>query len=351
MAPKVLVSPRSRTNEIEPPLTAAGCNVVVLPLHETDGLQEFSSEEIASYFADADAFIGGGREHYTRAVFEGSPRLRVACSVAIGTENFDVDAATELGIVLAHGTTPENYLGVAEAIVMHCAMLIKQVPAKRMTVQEGGWRVPFAGHMVANSTIGMIGFGKIGRAVAKRLEPWGCRLIATDPYVDPSHALEFGVELMDLDTLLQTADVVSLQVVLTDETRDMMGEREFGLMKPDAFFINTSRGLCVDEGALISALDGGRLAGAAIDVWRREPTNEENPLRNHPKVLATGHNVGQSEESAAAFAPAAVENVLRGLRGQRPLYVRNPEVMWLWRKRLARLAEAEGSGRHSLAQR
>ena len=345
MAPKVLLSPRSRTNEIAPPLKAAGCNVVLLPLHESDGIQEFSGEEIATYFADADAFIGGGREHYSGAVFEGAKRLRIGCCVAIGTESFDIDAATELGIVIAHGATPENYLGVAEAIVMNCAALIKQLPAKRIAVQEGGWRVPFAGHMVANSTIGMIGFGKIGRAVAKRLEPWGCRLIATDPYVDPSHALQFGVELMDLDTLLQTADLVSLQVVLTDETRDMLGEREFSLMKPGAYFINTSRGLCVDEGALVSALDSGRLAGAAIDVWRREPTNEENPLRNNPKVIPTGHNVGQSEESATAFAPAAVENVLRGLRGQRPLYLRNPEVLWLWRRRLARLdAEATMQG-------
>lgn len=339
MAPKVLLSPRPRANEIAPQLEAAGCNVVMLPMRETDGMLEFTPEEIQHFFSDADAFVGSGREHYTRAVLEGAPRLRIGCGMVIGTENIDVDAATELSIVIAHGATPENYIGVAEAIVMNCAALIKQLPAKRMAVQEGGWRVSFTGHMVRNSTIGMIGYGKIGRAVAKRLEPWGCRLMATDPYVDPSTAIEHGVELVDLDTLLQTADLVSLQVVLTDETRDMMGEREFSLMKPGAYFINTSRGLCVDEGALLRALEGGRLAGAAIDVWRREPTNEENPLRNHPKVIPTGHNVGHSEEVYPSFLPAAVENVLRGLRGQRPLYVRNPEVLPFWRKRLARLDE------------
>jgi phosphoglycerate dehydrogenase-like enzyme len=339
MAAKVLVSQRARVPEIAPKLEAEGCNVVLLPTREGDGIQEFTPEEIATYFADADAFIGTPRERYSRAVLEGSPRLRIGCCTAIGTENIDIDAATDLGIVIGHGATPENYLGVAEAVVMNVAMLIKQTSAKRDAVREGGWQVAFRGHMVRNSTIGMIGFGKIGRAVAKRLEPWGCRMIACDPYVDPSHALQFGVELMDLDSVLRLADVVSLQVTLTDETRDMIGAREFALMKPGAYFINTSRGLCVDEGALIEALDSGHLAGAAIDVWRREPANEENPLRNHPKVIATGHNTGQSEESAAAFAPAAVENVLRGLRGQRPLYVRNPEVMMFWRRRLARLAE------------
>ncbi len=340
MAPKVLVSPRPRANEIGPLLEAAGCRVVMLPFRETAGLQEFRPEEVAEYFADADAFLGSGREHYSREVLEGAKQLRIGCGMVIGTENFDVDAATDLGIVIAHGATPENYLGVAEAIVMLVAALLKQLPAKRVAVQEGGWRVPYAGMMVRDATIGMIGFGKIGRAVANRLNNWGCRLIACDPYIDPSLALEFGVELMDLDRLLQMADVVSLQVVLTDETRDMIGAREFGLMKPGAYFINTSRGLCVDEGALIDALDRGHLAGAAIDAWRQEPANAENPLRNHPKVIPTGHNVGHSEAVYSSFPPAAVENIMRGLRGQRPLYVRNPEVLPFWRKRLARL-EAE----------
>jgi phosphoglycerate dehydrogenase-like enzyme len=342
MAPKVVVSPRPRANEIVSQLQEAGCNVVMLPLRETDGWQEFTDEDIETYFRDADAFVGSSREHYSRAVFEGAPRLRIGCGMVIGTENFDVDAATDLSIVIAHGATPENYVGVAEAVVMLTAALIKQLPAKRMAVQDGGWRVPFPGHMVRDSVIGMIGYGKIGRAVAHRLEPWGCRVVAYDPYVDRSHALEFGVELMDLDTLLQTADLVSLQVVLTDETRDMIGEREFSLMKPGAYFINTSRGLCVDEGALLRALDSGHLAGAAIDVWRKEPTNEENPLRNHPKVIPTGHNVGHSEAVYTSFPPAAVENVLRGLRGERPLYVRNPEVLPFWRRRIARLDAETG---------
>src|ERR1700730_5133518 len=201
MAPKVLVSPRPRANEIVQQLETAGCNVVMLPMRETDGWQEFTPEEIETYFADADAFVGSTREHYSRAVFEGAPRLRIGCGMVIGTENIDVDAATDLSVVVAHGATFENYGGVAEAVVMLTAALIKQLPAKRMTVQEGGWRVDFPGHMVASSTIGMIGFGKIGRAVAKRLEPWGCRMIATDPYVDPSLAREYGVELMDLDDM------------------------------------------------------------------------------------------------------------------------------------------------------
>src|ERR1700686_1543605 len=111
MAPKVVVSSRPRADEIAPLLEAAGCRVGMLPLRESDGMQEFTAAEIATYFADADAFLGGGREHYSRAVLEGAPRLKIGCGVVIGTENIDVDAATDLGIVIAHGATPENYVG------------------------------------------------------------------------------------------------------------------------------------------------------------------------------------------------------------------------------------------------
>jgi phosphoglycerate dehydrogenase-like enzyme len=108
-------------------------------------------------------------------------------------------------------------------------------------------------------------------------------------------------------------------------------------MKPSAYLINTSRGPCVDEEALIKALDDGRIAGAAIDTWEQEPTRGDNPLRAHPKIIATGHNVGHSEEVYAALGPAAAENMLRGLRGEPPLYTRNPEVLPRWRERLQRL--------------
>jgi D-3-phosphoglycerate dehydrogenase len=116
------------------------------------------------------------------------------------------------------------------------------------------------------------------------------------------------------------------------------------LMKPGSYLINTSRGSCVDEAALIRALDSGRLAGAGIDTWQEEPTNFENPLRNHPGVIATGHNIGHSTEVYAALGPAAIENITRGLRGEPPLYLRNPEVLPAWRARLERLGVTAVTG-------
>lgn len=135
--------------------------------------------------------------------------------------------------------------------------------------------------------------------------------------------------------LLGTSDVVSIQVVLTGETQHLMGAKEFALMKPGAYFINTSRGGVVDEDALIGALED-HLGGAALDVWREEPCPPGHPLRTHPRVIATAHNAAHSEELYAGLPGAAVENVTRALRGQKPLYVRNPGVLPRWRDRLAR---------------
>jgi D-3-phosphoglycerate dehydrogenase len=339
MAAKVIISSRLlRKDEVAAGLEARGCEVVEIPFggapadfHEPDG------EEIERYWCDADAFIAGSRDRVTRSVLEAASRLKVGAGMVIGTENIDVQAATDLGIVIAYGAVPENYLGVAEAVAMLVPALVKRLPAKWAAVREGGFRIDDTGHMVMNSVVGLVGLGNVGRAAARRLQGWDTTLIGTDPYIDPRVADELGVKLVDLDTLLQTADVVSVMVTLTEETRGLIGERELALMKPGAYLINTARGACVDEAALIRALDSGHLGGAAIDAWQTEPTPADNPLRTHPKVIATGHNVAHSSELYDALGPAAVENIARALRGEPPLYVRNPEVLPRWRERLAQL--------------
>jgi D-3-phosphoglycerate dehydrogenase / 2-oxoglutarate reductase len=337
MAPKVVVSRQlARVEDVVGGLTAAGCAPVLGPVSLPGAVHIFSRTEIEEYFSDADGFIAGIRERYPRELLQATPRLTVGCSTIIGTENIDVDAATELGIVIAFGATPENYLGVAEAVVMLAAALVKRLPQKWAAMREGGYGVAHTGHMVRHRTIGMIGLGNVGQAVVRRLAGWECRITATDPYVSKDVAAELGVELVDLETLLRTADVVSIQVVLTRETRHLLGDKEFALMKPGAYLINTSRGGVVDEDALIAALDG-HLGGAALDVWREEPCPPGHPLRTHPRVIATAHNVAHSEELYAGLPGAAVENVARALRGEEPLYVRNREALPQWRARLARL--------------
>lgn len=337
--PLKVVTPATlgRQEETARALEANGVEVVRVP-NLNPGEPMWTPELIERYFKDADGFLGTfpGRR-VTREVLEAAPKLRVGVSPIIGTENFDVDAATELGVVIGYGAAPENLLGVAEAVVMLAATLIKRLPAKWEAVRGGGWRVDTPGHMVMTSTIGLIGLGNIGQATAKRLQGWECRILAADPYVDAEIARALNVELTDLDTVMRESDVVSVMLTLTDSTRHLIGERELSLMKRGSYVINTSRGPCIDEKALIKALDSGQLAGAAIDVWEQEPTTPDNPLRTHPGVIATGHNIGHSEEVYAALPGLAAENLLRGLRGQEPVYVRNPEVLPRWRERMAKL--------------
>jgi phosphoglycerate dehydrogenase-like enzyme len=338
---KVLLGPNlGRWETTASLLEKEGYEIVRLPVPEPGERLSLTPAQIEEYFGQADAFMspmGAAGMMVTREMLEAGKKLRVGASPIIGTENIDVEAATELGIAIGFGAAPENFLGVAEAVVMLAAALVKQLPSKWNTVRSGGWRVDFGGHMLQNSTVGLIGFGNIGQGVAKRLKPWDCRIIATDPYANTQIAKEMGVELVDMDTLLRESDVVSIMVTLGDSTRHLIGEHELSLMKPTAYLINTARGACVDEKALIRALDEDRLAGAGIDVWEQEPADVNNPLRTNDKVITTAHNIGHSEELYERLPYLAAENLIRGLRGNEPVCLRNPAVLPRWHERLQRL--------------
>ena len=340
---KVVIPQLGRFELIAQLLEAGDCEIVRLPAFEPGGPTEWSGEEIERYFLDADAFVGVfGPRPISRQVLEAATRLRVGASPIIGTESIDVEAATELGIAIGYGAAPENMLGVAEAVVMLTAALLtaallKNLPGKWDAVSQGGWRVDDPGHMVMNRTVGLIGLGNIGRATARRLQGWDCDLVGADPFVSSEDAAAFGVKLIPLDELMRVSDVVSIMVTLSDSTHHLIGEHELSFMKPEAYLINTSRGPCVDEAALIKALDEGRIKGAAIDTWEQEPTRADNPLRTHPRIIATGHNVGHSGEVYDALPVLAAENILKGLRGEDPTCFCNPEVRERWHQRLANL--------------
>lgn len=338
--PVVVVSPLpEQLAEVGPLLSAAGCTVRRLP---DDAGFAWDERTLAEHVAEADALVGiFSRAPITAAVLDAAPRLRVVTSPIIGTDTIDVDACTARGIVVANGATPENYLGMAEAVAMLIAALRKQLLPKIEAVAAGGWRPPGGvGRLVRGSVVGLVGYGAIGRATAARLAGWECRVLVYDPYVEHSAVAASGVEPVGLDELLRASDVVSLAVTLSDETRNLIGGRELALMKDDAFLINTARGGLVDEAALREALDAGRLAGAAIDTWVDEGPGSKSPLRGHPRVIATGHNVGHSAEAYASHPPAARDSTLRALRGEPPLYVKNPAVLAAWAERVARLERA-----------
>jgi D-3-phosphoglycerate dehydrogenase / 2-oxoglutarate reductase len=317
---------------------AEGCQVVRIATSEA-GECSWDGEPLASLIPALDARVGTfAQQPLTRAVLERGERLRVVTSPIIGTEHIDVDSCTALGIVVGFGSIEANYVGVAEAVAMEVAALLKRLVPKMDAVRSGGWLVDDVGRMVRGSTVGLIGLGAIGAAVARRLAGWECLLLATDPYVTRERAGQCGVELVPLERLLTESDVVSVMVTLTEETQKLLGEKELALMKAGSYLITTSRGGVVDEVALEAAIRGGQLAGAAVDTWAEEPSRSS--LREDPRVIATGHNVGHSRELYEQLPPAAIANTMQALHGQPPWQIRNPEVLPRWRERVTALDRA-----------
>jgi phosphoglycerate dehydrogenase-like enzyme len=316
-----------------------GCEIVrgagATPPAHTD----YPPGEWPRLFGRADVILISTRTRCPRDLLLAAPRLRGIVFPTIGTEAVDLADAQKLGVVIGHGPTPETFVGMAEACVMLIAALLLDLSGKeRMTRLNLPRPAPLEmrAQLVRGKTIGLVGFGRIARAVAERLRGWDTRILACHPRL-PKDQAPSGVELVNLPQLLSESDVVSLHVPLTGETRGMIGAAELARMKPTAFLVNTARAGVVDEDALLDALKNGRLAGAALDVFGKEPLPPDSPLRDFKNVVVTSHMVGHAREANESLIPAAVENVLRILRDEPPLYLRNPAVLPAWRARIAHL--------------
>ena len=195
----------------------------------------------------------------------------------------DVDAATEANIIVGHSP-----LYATDEVSVHAASLllacIRDVVPTHKRMEAGAWDVerPARVRRMAGCTLGIVGFGNIGRATARKFALWDLRIVAADPYVDPALAAQQGVDLVPLDTLLESSDFISLHCPLLPETRHLINSRTLARMKPEAILINTARGGVVDTRALLAALDAGRLAGAGLNVFEEEPLPADSPLRNTP---------------------------------------------------------------------
>lgn len=322
-------------------LNPLGCEIVRGPAAKGPGFTVYDPADYERLFGRVDVILASPITRIDRTIMQAAPRLRAIMSPVIGVESIDVDAATELGIVVGHGATPENFLGMSEATVLFIAALSMQMPFKQRLLAENAPRPrELTARSVRGRTIGLIGMGRIARGVVERLRGWECTLQYFDPYV-PQDKAPSGVQMVDLDTLLRTSDFVSLHVTVTDETRAMIGERELRLMKKTAYLVNTARGAAIDEAALYKVLKEGVIAGAALDAFVEEPLPPSSPLREFvgaDNVILTPHIIGHTFDVMASLPVAALENVSRVLKGEPPLYTKNPEVLERWRERLARLS-------------
>jgi D-3-phosphoglycerate dehydrogenase len=318
------------------PLHAAGHEVVVSRPLDAPGRQPWSEAELIEACRGADVVLASHLERITAPVMEHAEHLGLVVVPFIGVDKIDVPGATRLGVLVANSPTPENFVAVAEAAIGLVLMLLKRVKRGEGRLRRGEWaRREDRGDFLFGKTVGLVGVGRIGSHVARRLAGWDVRLLAVDPYVPAERAAALGVTLVDLPALLAEADVVSLHASLSEETRGLIGEKELRRMKRTALLVNTARGELVDEEAVARAVSEGWIAAAAIDAFVREPLPEAHPYRDvdPERLILTPHNVAHSEAGRRANLRLAIDQILAVGRGEPPAHVVNPEALSRWRMR------------------
>ena len=252
-----------------------------------------------------------------------APRLSVIGVASVGVDRIDVEAATRAGVMVVNAPTG-NTIAAAEHTMAVMLALLRHVPEANESVRRGEWeRGRFTGRELRGKTLGIIGLGKIGKAVARRANGFEMRVLATDPYLTEEQASEAGAKLVGLAELLHRSDVITVHTPLTSQTRHLMGRGQIEATKPGAFVLNVARGGIVDEGALAEALASGHLAGAAVDVYSTEPMAADNPLRSAPNLVLTPHLGASTAEAQDRVGLEMAEQLLMALSGITPPYAVN----------------------------
>jgi D-3-phosphoglycerate dehydrogenase len=260
--------------------------------------------------ADAAALLVRSGTKVTADVMAGAPKLKLVGRAGTGVDNVDVEAATRRGIVVMN-TPDANSIAAAELTWTLLLALVRNVVPAATSMAAGKWeRSGLMGTELAGKTLGVVGFGRIGREVAARARAFDMTVLVSDPFVTEEIARDAGARLVALDELLATADIVTLHLPLTKGTRHLIGAAQLALMKPGARVVNCARGGLVDETALKEALDAGRLAGAALDVFEQEPPPADHPLRTHPKVVAAPHLGASTKEAQENVSSELARQVL-----------------------------------------
>lgn len=286
-------------------------------------------EEVVEQCRDAVALIPGGLRVFDTDLVSQLPNLRLIQTFSAGTDWMDKAGLAEMGVQVSNNGGA-NAVAVAEHAVMLMLTVERKLDRQIQSVKDGTWMAGVGGerdeyHTLVGKRIGIVGLGRIGSRVAKRLQGWECEVVYYDVVeYDDDYLTASGATFVELDELLETSDIVSLHVPLERTTRHMMSDREFALMKPTAILINTCRGPVVDEAALKRALKDGEIFGAGLDVTEVEPIEPGNDLPNMPNVIVTPHLATRALESEMNAVENVLSNVTRVLRGEVPLWVVPP---------------------------
>lgn len=277
--------------------------------------ERLSAQEQHEMIKDAFAVVAG-TESYDAKMLEGCKNLKAVLRFGVGLDNFDLATMKEMGVQVG---VISNNNAVAEFTLSLMLAAMKNLTALDAAVRQGKWsRYPI--RELAGKTVGILGFGRIGRRLAQLLSGFQVRLLAYDPYLDDETAEQYHAERVSFEKLLAEADIVSLHLPLTEESRHLFNARTFAMMKDGACLINTSRGSLVDEKALYEALTTGKLAFAALDVYEQEPVTKDNPLFGLKNVVLSPHCAALSHETNYNAGITCAQSIIEVGKGGAPVY-------------------------------
>ncbi len=282
---------------------------------QVDDLPDISASQLLTVIAGYDALVVRSRTKVTSALLQAASRLRVVGRAGVGVDNIDLQAAEERGVVVVNAPKATT-ISVAEQTLGLMFALARRIPWADAAVKRGEWpKKDLMGVEVCGKTLGVIGFGNIGQAVAQRARCLGMQVVVNSPQLTPEEVRQQGAELIDLLELFERADFITLHVPLDQTTRNLIDAKAFARMKPGVRLICTARGGVINEAALLDALNSGQVAGAALDVFVQEPASS-NPLVAHPNLIATPHVSGQTSDAQERVAEDIAAEVLNALRGE-----------------------------------
>jgi D-3-phosphoglycerate dehydrogenase len=283
--------------------------------------------ELIAAVPEADALIIRSASKVDAEVITAASKLKLIARAGVGVDNVDIPAATARGIVVMN--TPDgNTISTAEHTFGLMLSLARWIPQAHATLRDGKWdRKTFTGVELRGKTLGIIGFGRIGRAVARRALAFDMTVIAYDPFVSADFAASLGVTMVALDDLYAQSDFITLHALLTDETREMINRDSIAKMKAGVRIIDAARGALINEGDLADALKSGRVAGAALDVFAEEPPPPNNPLIGLPNIVHTPHLAASTEDAQIVVAVEAAQLIVDALLKNEYKNVVNPEAV------------------------
>src|SRR6266550_4871692 len=294
---------------------------------DVDEVPTLPADELLARIAGYDALVGRSATKVSAPLLRAATRLKVVGRAGVGVDNIALDTATELGIAVINAPAG-NTVAVAELFFGVVISLLRHLPRAYESMHAGRWeRSSLLGAELKGRTLGIVGLGRIGGEIASRAQTFGMSLVAYDPYVAESRFQSLRVaRLTSLDELLDEADIVTVHTPLTEETRGMIGRRELARLSPSSMVINMARGGIVDEEALAEAIDAGKLAGASVDAFVKEPLSADHPLSRFPNVFLTPHigaSTAEAQRNVAVDACAAVRDAL--LSGEYSRSINVPE--------------------------